>query len=119
MAVIVEWTPGHAVTGHGEPVCPGSFRHTDSCFDSFKKVHSAFPPVKFFCIFHPGFLYGENAGELKNEAFSGFGRVGGEENCKNAIETGLWDRYMRKIKLREQSQRVLLDNFSVLKKSVQ
>ena len=28
---------------------------------------------------------------------STFGGVGGEENCKNAIETGLWDSYMRKI----------------------
>ena len=51
MAVIVEWTPGHALTGHSKPVCPDSFRHADSCFDSFKKVHSAFPPVKFFGFF--------------------------------------------------------------------
>jgi hypothetical protein len=44
-----------------------------------------------------GFLYGENAGELKNKAFSGFGGGSEGENCKNAIETGLWDRYIRMI----------------------
>ena len=51
MAVIVEWTPGHMVAGHGKPVCSGSIRYADACFDSFKKVHSAFPPVKFFGFF--------------------------------------------------------------------
>ena len=41
--------------------------------------------LKNIWIFHPGFLYGENAGELKNKAFSGFGGGSEGENCKNAI----------------------------------
>ena len=69
-----------------------------------------------FWIFHPGFLYGENVGQLKNRAFSGFWVGGEEDNCKNAIETGLWDRYMRMIELKEPWQRVLLDIFSVFRK---
>ena len=52
---------------------------------------------KIIWIFHPGFLYGENAGQLKNKAFSGFGGDDGEENCKNTIETGLWDREKNRI----------------------
>lgn len=51
MAVIVEEAPGHVVAGHGEPVCPGSLRHADTCFNSFKKVHSAFPPSELFGFF--------------------------------------------------------------------
>ena len=45
-------------------------------------------------ILHPGFLYGENTGELKNKAFLGFRGRSEEENCKIAIETELWDRYI-------------------------
>ena len=37
---------------------------------------------KNFWIFHPGFLYGENAGELKNKAVSGFGGGSEGDNCK-------------------------------------
>ena len=70
-------------------------------------------------IFHPGFLYGENAEELKNKAVLGFGRSKEGENCKNAIETGLWDRYMRMIESKESWQQVILDNFSVFRKIVQ
>ena len=51
MAVIVEETPGHVMAGHGKPVCPGSLRHADTCFNSFKKVHSAFPPSELFGFF--------------------------------------------------------------------
>ena len=102
VAVIVERTSDHVMAGHGKPVCLGSLRHADTCFNSFKKVHNAFPPSELFGFFHPGFLYGENAGELKNEAVLGFGRSREGENCKNAIETGLWDSYMCKIKSWEQ-----------------
>ena len=52
---------------------------------------------KIIWIFHPGFLYGENADQLKNKAFSGFGSGCEGENCKNAIETGLWDREKNRI----------------------
>ena len=45
--------------------------------------------LKITWIIHPGFLYGENAGQLKNKAFSGFGGCDRGKNCKNAIETGL------------------------------
>ena len=62
--------------------------------------------------FHPGFLYGENAVQLKNKAVLEFGRSGRDDNCKNAIETGLWDRYMRMIESKEPWQRVLLDDSS-------
>ena len=47
----MEETPGHVMAGHGKPVCPGSLRHADTCFNSFKKVHSAFPPSELFGFF--------------------------------------------------------------------
>ena len=51
------------------------------------------------------YVYGENAGELKIKAFSGFGGVGGEENCKNAIGTGLWDMEKSRIDITADSSR--------------
>jgi len=60
---------------------------------------------KIIWIFHPGFLYGENAGQLKNKAFSGFGGDDGGENCKNAIETGLWDMKKSRIDITADSSR--------------
>jgi hypothetical protein len=51
VAVIVERTSDHVMAGHGKPVCLGSLQHADTCFNSFKKVHSAFPPSELFGFF--------------------------------------------------------------------
>jgi hypothetical protein len=51
VAVIVERTSDHVMAGHGKPVCLGSLQHADTCFNSFKKVHNAFPPSELFGFF--------------------------------------------------------------------